>query len=540
MRYRAPLLWLLLPLLIGYTLAAALPDPTPMPLALAGLLGSMACMSKHLPLKIWSALFLFSATLLAWSWYRERQTPSLSDDQRPPREVQLDLKTERTFAHSQPSKKISGLGRIVATPTHLKELSEQRVYFSLSMPDRLPPVIRSTVIAVRGVLSPLPGETERSDFDNFLYRNGIRYRLTRGQILDLRDIGNPFYRFCAQQNQKFETFLRKGTPQNNRALADIYVAMLLGKKSALSPLQKERFITSGTLHFFAISGLHVGVIALSLHSLLRLLRVPKTLAAILGLSLLLLYVHITGASPSAMRAFLMVAFFWSARAFMRQSSPFAALVASAVAVLIYEPLQLWSPGFQLSYTVVAAILLYGLPLREKLNKTFPLFHSLPESSHQWYHRLSTQSLQAITLLFSVSLSATLISSPLSIAYFETFSPGAIALNMLLVTLASLTLIGGFLSLLTGLLHLTLISNFINHSAWLLIWSMEATVKLALKVPGIFWNMQFKLPLIAPCTVVILLIVFILGHTRNWIDKPLFYIVPPIGLLFLLMVATERI
>lgn len=540
MGYRTPLLWLLLPLLIGYTLAEAFTGPTPILLALAGLMASILCISQRLPLKIWSALFLLAGTLLAWSWYSERQPPLLPDDQRPPREVELDLKIERTFARSQTSERVSGLGRIGTTPTHLKELSGKRIYFSLAIPDAMPTIIPSAVIAIRGVLSPLPRAVERTDFDHFLYRNGIRYRLTRGQILTLQNSGNAFYRFCAQQNQRFETFLRRGTPKDNSGLADIYVAMLLGKKSALSPPQKERFTTSGTLHFFAISGLHVGVIALSLHSLLRLLRIPEALAALLGLSLLFLYVQITGASPSAMRAFLMVAFFWSARAFLRQSSPFAALVASAVAVLIYDPRQLWSPGFQLSYAVVASILLYGLPLREKLTTMFLPFRDLPESSHQWYHRLRAQSLQTLILLFSVSLSATLISSPLSIAYFNTFSPGAIVLNMLLVALASLTLIGGFLSLLTGLLELTLLSTFINHSAWLLIWGMNAVVELALKVPGVFWNIRFELRFIAPCAVILTLTVFLIGHTRHWLQKPLFYLAPPVGLLILFVVATERV
>ena len=83
-----------------------------------------------------------------------------------------------------------------------------------------------------------------------------------------------FFLFCAQQNQKFEQFLRKGSEQN-AGFAGITVAMLLGKKSALSHEQKAIFLATGVMHLFAISGLHVGMIALILFQFLSLLRWPR-------------------------------------------------------------------------------------------------------------------------------------------------------------------------------------------------------------------------------------------------------------------------
>ena len=154
--------------------------------------------------------------------------------------------------------------------------------------------------------------------------------------------------------------------------------MLLGRKIELSKAQIERYRMTGTMHFFAISGLHIGVIATVIAQFLLLIRVPRAVAPWIGLPLLYLYVEITGGTPSAIRAFLMAAFFWSSFACQRQRSPFSALMCSAILVLIIDPNQLWSLGFQLSYAVVLSILLFGLPLHQVLTGRCQPYQWLPE------------------------------------------------------------------------------------------------------------------------------------------------------------------
>ena len=58
-----------------------------------------------------------------------------------------------------------------------------------------------------------------------------------------------------------------------------------------------------------IAGLHIGVIAGAIISLLLLLRVPRRTALLAGLAVLALYVGVTGAGLPARRAFVMIAFF---------------------------------------------------------------------------------------------------------------------------------------------------------------------------------------------------------------------------------------
>ena len=83
--------------------------------------------------------------------------------------------------------------------------------------------------------------------------------------------------------------------------------MMMGQKRDMSVEQQALFLHSGTMHLFAISGMNITAIALSVQILLSLLHLPRLIAAGASLVALWLYVDITGASASAVRAFIMCA-----------------------------------------------------------------------------------------------------------------------------------------------------------------------------------------------------------------------------------------
>ena len=165
----------------------------------------------------------------------------------------------------------------------------------------------------------------------------------------------------------------------------LYLGMLLGEKAVLSTEQQNAFMRSGTFHIFSISGLHVGVIALALQSLLRLVRVPRRPAVALSLLVLWLYVQITGAGTPAGRAFLMIAFLLAAQVFRLPGNGLAALSAAALVTLLSDPLQLFSTGFQMSYSVVVALVVMGVPLAEKWLAAWQPFSLLPKPNWRRYH-----------------------------------------------------------------------------------------------------------------------------------------------------------
>ena len=58
-------------------------------------------------------------------------------------------------------------------------------------------------------------------------------------------------------------------------------AVLLGAREQLDPEKIDDFVVTGTIHLFAISGLHVGMMATGLFALMRLGLLPKILSLVL-------------------------------------------------------------------------------------------------------------------------------------------------------------------------------------------------------------------------------------------------------------------
>ena len=492
---RAPILSLLLGLLLGLFLARHYSAPLP-------LLLSVACISSVAALRLavndrlkwqWMLCFLISTTHCCWAYGQVRlpKAPRADNLTLPAREAQLAIEIQRVMQPGGSYGKPSGLALVLDAPTTSRIHPGEQIYFKLTLPSiaaEQPATLniqRGLQLQTTGVLTPiLPplASSDQDDFEAYLQNIGVHYRFDRTGQLKILRAPRAFDQFCAAMNQRFQATLRLGAAPKSQ-LANVYVAMLLGRKIELSKAQIERYRRTGTMHFFAISGLHIGVIASVIAQFLLLIRVPRTVAPWIGLPLLYLYVEITGGSPSAIRAFLMAAFFWSSFACQRQRSTFSALMCSAILVLIIDPNQLWSLGFQLSYTVVLSILLFGLPLHQVLTRRCQLYQWLPEQDWNAWQRACAWSLDKLLLLFAISFSAWLASTPLSAGLFEIVAPGAILLNMLLVYLVAIVISGGVISLACANALFTGLAGFINHSAWMVIYLMDQMIICCAKLPG---------------------------------------------------------
>lgn len=536
---RSPLLWILLPLIGGYFLGGVLSESLFVFLFLAGaLLSVSAAVIAFHPVPggraLWLALFCAAITLLAAAYYQHRDNFLREWRGLPPRETVLEFQVNRLFPSSR-ANTISGLGKITKAPPLLSELEGKRIHFSFPADPEDPLPLRFTHLKAYGVIQPVEVRNREEDgFYHYLLQSGIHFRLGRGPPPRIIRESPWFFRFCSNQNRRIESILRHGSSENT-PYTQVYVAMLLGKREALSDQQQASFLQTGTFHLFAISGLHIGVIALAMQGLLNVLRMPPVPAAVLGLTCLFVYVEITGSTPSAVRAFLMVAFFWASRIFLRPSNPLSTLGASAVCVLLLFPHQLWSMGFQLSYTVVTAILLLGLPLAEYWKSRWTPFMFLLPDKHRYYHTASISSYRFLLATLGVSLSASLASSPLSIQFFNIFSPGAVALNMFLVPLAFLVISAGFLSVVLGCLGLLFFSTLFNHSAWVLLVIMETAVSWGALLPFGFWEANYRLPFLAAVSTLVLLgslFVYAEGRGRSrWINGALPFLLFILFLLF---------
>lgn len=151
-----------------------------------------------------------------------------------------------------------------------------------------------------------------------------------------------------------------------RGMADatarsVVQAMALGYRQRLPAETQADFLASGTIHVFAISGLHVGIVALLGSWLLATFGVPLRIRCLLLVPLVGGYVFMCGGAASAVRAWLMLACWWAARMLRRAPVPVNAVAAAAVLALLHRPLALLETGFLFSFLVVLVLIL-GWPL----------------------------------------------------------------------------------------------------------------------------------------------------------------------------------
>ncbi len=290
-------------------------------------------------------------------------------------------------------------------------------------------------------------------------------------------IARPVAAVFSELRQRALTALARGSSPTEPSTR-IYQALVLGQRLGLESGQKAVFRDTGTAHLFAISGLHVGLVGTFLMLFFRLLGIRGAVQVSTSLVVLLFYVLLTGAAPSAVRAYLMVAFLTGSKVLNRGYRPEAALAASALVVLLFDPEQLFSLGFQLSYTVVLSILVFGVPLaRELIRLSDPPFID-PERPENHLRKPRVWILTS----FSISLTAFLASAPISIDHFGVLPLSAILLNLLLIPPASIVLALGFLSVLAGLVGVPLIPEILNTLSRPILeamfWVVRATDSLA--------------------------------------------------------------
>jgi ComEC/Rec2-related protein len=276
--------------------------------------------------------------------------------------------------------------------------------------------------------------------------------------------------------------LKRGLPDDESTR--LLWAMTLGWRTALTNEVNEPFMRSGTMHIFAISGLHIALIAGILVSLLRVLQVSRAWCGLVVIPLIWFYTAATGWQPSAIRSTVMMTVIIGGWALRRPTDLLNSLAVAGLIILVWDPQQLFQASFQLSFFVVLSIALLLPPiegLRDRLLKTDPFLP--PELLPRWRRWLNGP-LRWVTTAAATSLAAWLGSLPLTAYYFHLFSPVTLLANLVVVPLSSLALMCNLGGLLCGGWWPG-VGELFNHSAWLWMWAMIRASELATQLPGAF-------------------------------------------------------
>lgn len=289
---------------------------------------------------------------------------------------------------------------------------------------------------------------------------------------------------CALGRLHDELFRRIGIGlEDDDEGAALNRAILLGAREGLPAALKTDFVSAGTVHVFAISGLHVMFVAAFFRLLLVFCGVPLRTCGLLLVPVLWLYACLTGFPPSAVRAALMITFYCLAPLFWRRPDALSAWAATFLTIHTLSPESLLDTGCRLSFGVMFALVAWsrwGVPLQSRAGR-----------------------------LASVTLVAWAASVPIAAAAFERLTPAGLLANPLLVPLAGAGVTAGVTGCLASCLSEGL-ARYLNNFAALCSHVMSGFSSLVSRLPGASFEVAAWTPVMcigwyAACVLAVLLV-----------------------------------
>lgn len=271
-------------------------------------------------------------------------------------------------------------------------------------------------------------------------------------------------RWSLQWREHAEKLLESGL-ENDPSIVSIIKGIVLGIKENKTSF--EDFQLTGTMHLFAVSGLHVGMVVMIFWFFLKLLRLSPRVAVPVTLVLLFCYVMMTGCHVGSLRAGVMAVIVLFGFLLERRPQVLNNLAAAAFLLLLFDTNFLFSMGWQFSFSVVLAIVLLA-PLPERaFKKYFSADPFLPKSLiTPWQERWQYVG-KYVTQLIGVSFAAWVGALFPTAYYFHQISFSAFGANVIAVPLAFLIMLTALLAIGTGLVTSSGAIIF-NNANWLFV------------------------------------------------------------------------
>ncbi|MDQ1001440.1 competence protein ComEC [Neobacillus niacini] len=260
--------------------------------------------------------------------------------------------------------------------------------------------------------------------------NAFNYRkyLATKQVYKIVELGEHPLKNCAAVKSSPLTMIKELRFKGIRYLeehfpseiAALSAALIFGDRSMFDPEVLMDYQKTGIVHLLAISGQHVSLLIGMVFYLGIRSGLTRQFMMNFLLVILPVYAILTGASPSVIRAVLMIFLVLFILRWKKQLklSPIDAISLTLMIYVYFTPLIILDAGFQLSFSVSFAIIL-------STSSILPRYQ------------------QIITSMVAISVIAQLAALPILLYHFFEISFISIAANLLYIPLFSFVFLPGF-------------------------------------------------------------------------------------------------
>ena len=338
--------------------------------------------------------------------------------------------------------------------------------------DRLYPGMR---IGFYGKPECFDGASNPGEFDYRMYLKSLDVSL-RTDMEGMRvtyDGTAPYFRVMQDIRDRCKAVFDNITDEKD---SGIFKALILGYKSDMDETVNELYKTQGIAHILAVSGLHISLVGMIFYNIL--LKAGAGLSGAGGVSAFFVvsYGIFTGASGSAMRAVIMLIMRFAAAKAGRSYDNLSALSLAAFLLCLAYPYMLLQSGFQLSFTAILAISLFGdtvirgveLHMREsyveKRNRSTWKLKAHPRLWKEAFLRCRLSSTEK-TLIMGFLIQ--IFTLPVVLWHFFAFPLYAFFLNLAVIPLMAYVMYSGISGLFAGLFFPAAAPIFIGSGHYIL-------------------------------------------------------------------------
>lgn len=328
------------------------------------------------------------------------------------------------------------------------------------------PAIGSTV-RIKGKLQCFEQASNPGEFDARSYYRIMKtdFKLNNGILLAYSSRGDVFREGLYRIKGNFAGSLEKCMDEK---YAGIMKAMLLGDKSSLDKEIKALYKQSGIIHILAISGLHISLLGMGIHKLLRKTGIPVKAAALSSIGFIWCYAVMTGMSTSAVRAVIMFSLYLLSGLLGRTYDMLTALAFAGILLLMEQPGYLQHSGFLFSFTALLGIglllpvLFEGKGRIGRLNKRQKVLHTIKQAA-------------------ASGIAVSLATFPVHLMFYYQFPIYSVFLNLLVIPLMTIVMCTGLLCMVAAGVCpiLTVLPAYINTG---ILWLYEGACLVLERLP----------------------------------------------------------
>jgi len=224
------------------------------------------------------------------------------------------------------------------------------------------------------------------DFRLYLLQKGVKAGISGAADLLITPEGqtqpaDPFLRLRNSISARLELLLSDQAP--------LAKALLIGETEGMPQDMRDGFRRAGVAHVLSVSGLHAMIIMGVVIALLD--RAQASPGVTFGVTLVFLtaYCALTGANAPILRAAILVMYQMYARIVRRRGDALSSWALGLIILLLIQPLELFSAGFQMSFGAVLGMIMLGDALRPLLE------------------RIGSRRIRSVVSAYAVTLCATL-------------------------------------------------------------------------------------------------------------------------------------